>query len=211
MAAHWGQAEANPISPVYGRPMVDMGNAYAWAWDARPYPAFPLREEVWADGPNHARGHWLNGRATAQPVEAVLAEIAGRAGLDLPDLDAVQGVVRGFALDSLSTGRAAIQPLMLACGFDATEREGRLAFRRRDARVVAEVDADRLAVEGDEAALTVQRAAEAEAAGRLRVAYLDGEGEYRRLVADVLRGYNSTILAYGQTGTGKTYTMVRAR
>jgi len=198
MAAHWGQAEANPVSPVYGGPMVDMGNAYAWAWDARPYPAFPLREEVWADGPNHARGHWLNGRATAQPIEAVLAEIAGRAGLDLPDLDGVQGVVRGFALDSLSTGRAAIQPLMLACGFDATEREGRLAFRRRDARVVAEVDADRLAVEGDEAALTVQRAAEAEAAGRLRVAYLDGEGEYRRLVADVLRADHEGAAALDQ-------------
>ncbi len=198
MAAHWGQEEANPVSPVYGGPMVDMGNAYAWAWDARPYPAFPLREEVWADGPNHARGHWLNGRATAQPVEAVLAEIAERAGVDLPDLDGVQGVVRGFALDSLSTGRAAIQPLMLACGFDATEREGRLAFRRREARVVAEVDADRLAIDGNEAALTVQRAAEAEAAGRLRVAYLDAEGEYRRLVADVLRADHAGAAALDQ-------------
>jgi hypothetical protein len=29
------------------------------------------------------------------------------------------------------------------------------------------------------------------------------------IVADVLRGQNGTILAYGQTGTGKTYTMVR--
>jgi len=29
----------------------------------------------------------------------------------------------------------------------------------------------------------------------------------RPVVADVLRGYNGTIFAYGQTGTGKTYTM----
>ncbi len=187
MNAYWEQAEANPISPLYGGAMVDMGHAHAWAWDARPWPAFPLREDVWSDGPNHARGHWLNGRATAQPVEAVLAEIAGRAGLDLPDLDGVQGVVRGYALDSLSTGRAAIQPLMMACGFDAAERGGRLAFRRRMARVAGVVEEDALAVEGEEPALVIQRAAEAEAAGRLRVAYLDGEGEYRRLVADVLR------------------------
>ena len=27
------------------------------------------------------------------------------------------------------------------------------------------------------------------------------------IVSNVLRGYNGTILAYGQTGTGKTYTM----
>ncbi len=127
MTAHWAEAAANPISPIYGGAMVDMGHAYAWAWDARPYPAFPLMTSVWADGPNHARGHWLNGRATAQPVEAVLAEIAERSGIDLPDLDGVQGVVRGYALDSLSTGRAAIQPLMLACAFDATERDGQIA------------------------------------------------------------------------------------
>lgn len=30
----------------------------------------------------------------------------------------------------------------------------------------------------------------------------------RSIVDKVLEGYNGTILAYGQTGTGKTYTMV---
>jgi kinesin family member 3A len=30
----------------------------------------------------------------------------------------------------------------------------------------------------------------------------------RGIVDKVLEGYNGTILAYGQTGTGKTYTMV---
>ena len=29
----------------------------------------------------------------------------------------------------------------------------------------------------------------------------------RPVVNDALRGYNATVLAYGQTGTGKTYTM----
>lgn len=29
----------------------------------------------------------------------------------------------------------------------------------------------------------------------------------RPIVENVLRGYNGTIFAYGQTGTGKTYTM----
>ncbi len=199
MTAHWAEAAANPISPIYGGAMVDMGHAYAWAWDARPYPAFPLMTSAWADGPNHARGHWLNGRATAQPVEAVLAEIAERSGIDLPDLDGVQGVVRGYALDSLSTGRAAIQPLMLACAFDATERDGKLRFRRRVARVRAELAMDALVVAGDEPALSIQRKSEGEAAGRLRVAYLDGEGgDYRRLVADVLRPDHAGAAALDQ-------------
>jgi len=185
--AYWAQEGRNPVSPVYGGPMLDLSRAHAWAWDARPWPAFPLLEEVWADGTNHARGHWLNGRATAQPVAAVLAEVAERAGLDLPEVTKVEGLVRGYALDGLSTGRAALQPLMLACGFDAVESGGRLAFRRRGARVVVELDEAGLAVEADTPALMVRRAAEGEAAGRLRVAALAAEGEYERQVVEVQR------------------------
>lgn len=188
VTSYWEAEGVNPVSPIYGGPMLDMARAHAWAWDARPYPAFPLLQEVWSDGPNHDRGHWLNGRATAQPVAAVLAELAERAGLELPDLSGVEGVVRGYALASLSTGRAAVQPLMLACGFDAVESGGRLAFRRRQARVGVLLGEDMLAVEdGTGPALTLRRSGEGEAAGRLRVAYLEAEGDYRRQVAEVQR------------------------
>lgn len=33
------------------------------------------------------------------------------------------------------------------------------------------------------------------------------ENTAKQAVLSVLEGYNATILAYGQTGTGKTYTM----
>ena len=33
------------------------------------------------------------------------------------------------------------------------------------------------------------------------------EGTNRPIVQNVLEGYNGTIFAYGQTGTGKTFTM----
>ena len=33
------------------------------------------------------------------------------------------------------------------------------------------------------------------------------ENTAKQAVVSVLEGYNATILAYGQTGTGKTYTM----
>ena len=42
--------------------------AYVWAWDGRPFPAWPLKEEVWSDGGNWARGHWLNGRSGRWPM-----------------------------------------------------------------------------------------------------------------------------------------------
>ena len=46
--SHWdagapaSRRRHNPLSPVYGGRMVDASRLYAWAWDARPYPAFPL-------------------------------------------------------------------------------------------------------------------------------------------------------------------------
>lgn len=184
MAAYWGDAARNPVSPLYGGPMIDMAHAHAWAWDARPFPAFPLRLDVWADGPNHARGHWLNGRVTAQPADAVAAEIAGRAGLDVLDRDDLQGLVRGYALAEVGTARTALQPLMLACGFDATERGGRLALRSRSARVDATLDAARLVADGEGAPLVQSRGSVADAAGRLRVGYADAGGDYQRLVAE---------------------------
>ncbi len=57
---------------------------------------------------------------------------------------------------------------------------------------------DALVVAGDEPALSIQRKSEGEAAGRLRVAYLDGEGDYRRLVADVLRPDHAGAAALDQ-------------
>jgi hypoxanthine phosphoribosyltransferase len=133
--------------------MLDMERAHLWAWDARPYPAFPSRMDVWADGPNYQRGHWLNGRATLQPLEAVAAEIAGRAGLDAIDGTAAPGLVRGYAVAEVGTARSALQPVLLSCGVDAVDRGGMFALRSRDGRVDAAADRGGLALRADMADL----------------------------------------------------------
>ena len=62
---------SNPVSPVYGGRMVDPAHLHLWAWDARPYPYFPDLADVWSDGANWERGHWLNGRlGPATPCRA---------------------------------------------------------------------------------------------------------------------------------------------
>ncbi len=50
----------NPVSTVYGDRMLS--GMDVWCWDARPYPAFPGRGDVWGDSENWRTGHWLNGR-----------------------------------------------------------------------------------------------------------------------------------------------------
>lgn len=177
----WRDAANNPVSPVYGLPMVDMDRAHAWAWDARPFPVFPARSDLWGDGANYARGHWLNGRITSQPVATVVAEIAARAGLDTVDLNGLYGLVRGYAFYE-GSGRSALQPLMLATGFDALERDGRLLFRSRGARITREVDADDL-VASDDGDFDLTRSNESDSAGRLRVTYIEAEADYAARVA----------------------------
>ena len=66
MMRYWADPAHNPTGS-YGGPMVDMSRAHVWCWDARPFPAFPGRGDLWSDGPAWDRGHWLNGRAGAVP------------------------------------------------------------------------------------------------------------------------------------------------
>ena len=81
---YWADPTVNPTSGVYGEAMID--DAYVWTWDLRPWPDFPLRESVWADGPAYRIGHWINGRLTASSLAEVVAEICVRAGLAAIDV-----------------------------------------------------------------------------------------------------------------------------
>ncbi len=175
----WRDPANNPVSAVYAAPMVDMDRAHVWAWDARPFPYFPANSALWSDGVNYARGHWVSGRTTAQPLSSVVAEICARSGLTSIDVSGLYGIVRGYVSAETGTGRQALQPLMIAYGFEALERDGVLTFRMRDGRVDHEVSADNLAV-GDEDSGFVEtvRAMETDIAGRVRLTFVEAEGDY---------------------------------
>ncbi|MEL6645102.1 MAG: glycoside hydrolase/phage tail family protein [Pseudomonadota bacterium] len=176
---YWREAVNNPVSALYGGPMVDVDRAFVWAWDARPYPAFPVRGDLWSDGGNYALGHWLNGRTSSRSLASVVAEICDRAGLSNYDVSRLYGLVRGYVMRDGGTAREALQPLMLTYGFDAVERNGALVFRTRDARVSAVVDVERVVVtpeiEGD---LERVRQPFAETVGRVRVNSFEADGDY---------------------------------
>lgn len=186
MVGYWGRAENNPVSELYGGPMVDMARAHVWAWDTRPYPQFPQLAEQWSDAENYPRGHWISGRATAQPLASVVAEICDAAGVTDIDVSALFGVVRGFTMDGGQSGRSGLQALMLAYGFEVLEREGKLVFRMRDGRVDAVLDASQLALGEGEATLETTRAAQAEVAGRVRLAYVEADGDFEARAVEAL-------------------------
>ena len=197
MRDYWTDPLNNPDSDLYGGPMVDMDRAHVWAWDARPYPRFPNDMDLWTDGGNWLRGHWISGRAPSQPLDSVVAEICARSGQTNIDVSELYGLVRGYVASDSSDGRSALQPLMLAYGFDAIERDGVLRFRMR--RGVAEGTVEPATVAmgaGAEAAVEMTRGSQADLAERIRLTFVEAQGDFEtRAVEAILPDAESRSIA----------------
>ncbi|WP_238364350.1 baseplate multidomain protein megatron [Mesobacterium pallidum] len=179
MFSYWTDPANNPQSEEYAGQMLDMSRCFVWAWDARPYPWFPGNRDLWDDGDNYSRGHWLNGRTSGRPLDSLVAEICDRAGLASYDTSRLFGYVRGYTFDQVGEARAALQPLMLRYGFDAVERDGTLAFLTRDGLFPTVIDETEVA-RSKELDGTVERSrgAALELSGRVRLRFVQADGDY---------------------------------
>lgn len=180
----FAQAENNPSSVLYDGAMVDMSRAFIWAWDARPWPDFPANLNVWSDGQNHVTGHWITGRTAIMPLGNVVAEICERAGVFDYEVDGLHGIVRGYSLAEFDTPRAALQPLMLAHGFDALERDGKIVFQLRSAAQDKAIPSWQFVDDQNTPVIEQIRAPEPEVVGDVRIGYLEAEGEFVARIAD---------------------------
>ena len=179
MVGYWTDPANNPVSAVYGAPILDMDHAYAWAWDARPYPYFPLNRSLWSDGANYARGHWLNGRMSSWTLASVVEEICAKSGLTHLDTSKLHGLVRGYLLDQTGEARAALQPLMLCAGFDAVERGGELKCRNRNGTVTAAISSDEMVRDPEsDGIIETTRGSVAALPSRVRLRFIDADSEF---------------------------------
>ncbi|WP_428925546.1 baseplate multidomain protein megatron [Marinibacterium sp. SX1] len=179
MLDYWADPARNPMSEEYEGRMLDIDRSFIWAWDARPFPVFPNNGDLWSDGANYRRGHWISGRIGGRSLASVVAEICRRAGLTAYDVSELWGYVRGYAVEDVGDARQALQPLMLRYGFDAVERDGVLKFVLRDGRGAVAVEADELAESADvPGRLEQRREAEAELAGRVRLRFVEAEANH---------------------------------
>ncbi len=178
MSEFWLDVKNNPVSNVYGGKMMDTGRMFVWAWDARPYPFFPADAEAWGDGDNYARGHWLNGRVSARSLARVIAEVCADAGVSDVDVSEVHGLVRGYPIDGGESARAVLQPLLLAHGVDAIEKGGALTFRNRDGLASKVLNQAVFARGEGEGLIAKARLPEAEVSGRIRLTFVEADGDY---------------------------------
>ncbi len=172
--SHFSAAENNPVSAVYGGPMLS--GADVWCWDARPYPAFPALGDVWADAGAWATGHWLNGRL-AGDAASLLAAILKRGGVADFIIGATTGEVSGYVIDRPMRTRDALEPLLQAFDMTAAERGGRVSLIGAET-VGATLEPDCLALAEGEAGPARTRSLEAhpEAA---RVRFIDEGADYQ--------------------------------
>ncbi len=178
---YWSAAGAhNPISSVYGEPMLRADRTAWWAWDARPFPAFPARTDVWSDGFSYARGHWLNGRLGAVDLGELISSLAQRFGLGAVDVIDVAGQVDGFVLDRPMSGRDALENLLRVFSLDAVESDGVLKFKPRLQSGVELIPRDELVENGrDRSTLKETRAQETDLPRAVKLAYVESSLDYR--------------------------------
>jgi hypothetical protein len=186
---HWDPASAyftateNPVSPVYDGRMVDADRMYLWAWDARPFPAFPLRRDVWRDDENWHRGHWLNGRISSVAVADLIAAILREHGLPPADVSRVGGSLMGYVVTSPGTARAALEPVAELFGIAAHDEGGSLIFRNENAIVGAETNVGPLVVPDNAATLERVRVGEMELPDAAELSFVEPFQDYQTSVA----------------------------
>lgn len=144
--SYWSDPANNPVSSVYGQPMLHVPECAAWTWDARPYPYFPALDEVWADGANWQLGHWLTGRLGSVSLKALVRALCVEAGMPAHRIDVsdLWGAVEGYVIPAIESPRASISMLMRHFGFDAIESEGVIRFVMRGGGPAAVVTLDDL-------------------------------------------------------------------
>ncbi len=183
--AHWnpddpGFAEsANPVSSVYGGRMVDHAAIHLWTWDARPYPAFPLLTDAWADGANWETGHWLSGRLGALTAEALVAQLLADYGADATTVADLDGTVDGYLVGQVSSARDALELLSRLLMFEAGESGDTFRFVRRGRRAHQTFTADDLVEEDARALLSIRRAQETELPAEISLSFANSLADYR--------------------------------
>lgn len=185
MLEYWGDPENNPESLIYPGLMLNMDRAHVWAWDARPWPDFPRRLDIWSDGRNYGLGHWISGRAHLLSLADTVKEICIRSGVENFNLEELYGTLSGFVVANTETARQSLQSLMLAYGFDSFEQGGMLHFRTRHGNVGLSVDRETMVVEDSDVENAVlTRDPVAEVPERVRLGFVSADQDYTQVAAE---------------------------
>ncbi|HMO29743.1 glycoside hydrolase/phage tail family protein [Enterovirga sp.] len=177
------EPEMNPLATSYAGRMVDPARVSVWCWDARPYPAFPDFDDVWADGPAWRAGHWLNGRLEGAPLDGVLGAILSDEGVAGTGAAGLDGFIDGYVVDRPMSARDILEPLATLYGLGAATGPQGIVWRRPGGGPAAPVAMSDLVDEGGRTSvLSLTRAQETDLPAAVEIGFTDGDTEYGRAV-----------------------------
>jgi hypothetical protein len=187
--AFWSDAANNPASLHYAGRMVDTDNIYVWCWDARPFPFFPARADIWGDSANYTLGHWLNGRLGTVALSDLVGAICDESDFAERDISDLDGLVTGYALTSTMSARDALTPLSVAFHFDAVESEGDIVFPMRGRALAPALGEGELVLSEGAAnfGFALERAQETDLPLASRILYIDADADYRQASVEARR------------------------
>ncbi len=180
----------NPKIAATNKRMLHPDNIYVWTWDARPYPHFPQNLDVWADGVNWRRGHWITGRSATSSLAEAVAHIFRQSGVANANTASLSGILQGFVLDRVMSARDAMEALMRIFFFDAVEKDGIISCHHRGEKPLRAIDAERIAVSSsqtDAPAFQIARRQETDLPLSAKLIYIDPQSDYRQAVAEARR------------------------
>ncbi|MFC5385359.1 glycoside hydrolase/phage tail family protein [Aquamicrobium segne] len=204
------QSAKNPLSPIYSERMVDPERIYLWAWDARPFPAFPQRVDLWSDGKHWSRGHWLNGRLSNPDIGALVAAILEDHGYGDAVIGEAGGSVSGYVIADPTTARAALEPLADLFDLSACEVGAKLIIEQAGAGKNPPFMVDELIVEDGVAVMETVRNPDHELPAEALLSFVDPANDYQvatvRRTRDGVQGsrqqmiYFPGVIEAGQAG-----------
>lgn len=190
---HWDPASPyfsnanNPLSSGYPGRMLDYRRIYVWAWDARPFPAFPQQDTLWSDGGNWNLGHWLNGRLGGVAVGDLINAILADQGLPPADVRQADGAMQGYAIDRPASPRAALQPVLDLYGIAAREEDGNFCFFREGASSEGAQAVSETIAGDDKPAIEFVRSPDQDLPAEATLAFSDPFAEYQSASARSVR------------------------
>jgi len=141
---------------------------------------FPARTQIWSDGENYGRGHWVSGRIGAATLAAVVTQIADRSGFSNVDVSNLHGSVRGYIVNGTQSARQSLQPLMLSHGFECSEIGEDIVFKNRLGSTPQTVDEKELATDQKTDAVSYTRTPDLELSSEVKVNFYQAENAYQQ-------------------------------
>lgn len=177
----WQEGENNPISQIYNAPMVTPEALTPWAWDARPFPFFPVSLETWSDGDNWQFGHWLNGRLGGCSLQDLVYAILKDFGYSNFEVQ-LDGIVDGYLIPAQTSARGALEPLLQLYNIQTLEEDGLLKIRNKAYADLVQLDAANLVQEDDQPKLITKRINDLELPAEAAFAHATVFGEYEETI-----------------------------